>query len=104
MDSDTPEERQGQRDDFGIEGRIIRAQCFHPELLMLPVAPLLSTFVPEVRGAVKELADAARRIQGILDIGPQHRGRAFGPQGQRVAAFGDQRIHFFRDNIGCFPN
>ena len=62
-DTNAAEEGQGQPNDFGIQGRVIRAQRLDAKLLVLPVAAFLGALVAEVGGAVVKFGDAAARIQ-----------------------------------------
>src|SRR5207244_2662355 len=77
------QEAVGEGDDLHVEGGVVDAEHLHAELVVLAVAAPLGLLVAEVRG---EVPDLPRRGGPVLDVGPHHRSRPFGAEGQPAAS------------------
>ena len=79
---------------------MIQAQHLDAHLVKLPQPPLLRAFVPEHGADGIETLHRKLRLQAMLDKGPQHRGGALRPHGDRIAVAVGKGVHLFFDDIG----
>ena len=92
------------QDQFRVDIRSAHAEGFHPDLMELPVAPLLRPLVAEhLAHVIQPLRLPGRQV--VLDHRPHATGRAFRAQSQGFAIQAiDEGVHFLLDNIGHFPD
>ena len=99
------QQREHQRNHFGVNRRMINAQRLRADLVKLPKTSGLRAFMPKHRQQVIELF--RRRVRGrkiMLVIRPHDGRRAFGTQGHVPFAFVFNNIHFFLHDVGFFAD
>ena len=95
--SEGAEELVRKGDHLDIEHRIIDTEYLDSDLIELPVPPVLSLFVPEVRPGVPHLP---RGYRMMLNVRPTRTGRLLGTQRDVAAALVDEVVHLLRHDIG----
>ena len=94
------EQRCEQRDQLGVDGRVLGADRLGADLPELPVAPGLRALVAEEAGQVPELHGLAALVHAVLDVGPAHGGGALGPERQRAPGLVLEREHLLAHDVG----
>ena len=102
--ADPVQEQLQQLDHFRFDGRMIRAQHLGSQLVELPEASLLRPFPPEHGPQVVDLPDLRVPMDLVFQIGPNHRRRPLGTQGERAAVTVVEGVHFLGDDIGIFAH
>lgn len=103
-DAQPPVERQRQVDDLRVQRRVDLPEGLHPELVVLPKASGLGPLIPKVRGEVVELDGLRQRAHAVLQVGADHRGRAFGPEGEAVPPLVQEGVHLLVHDVRPLPH
>src|SRR5690606_24600482 len=84
VEAERAEARVGDRDDLGVQRRVVDADGLDADLLQLAVAPGLGTLVAEERTGVGQLDRQRAAVEAVLDDGAHDARGAL--RAQRAAA------------------
>src|SRR5512136_1190119 len=91
-------------DDFSIDHGVIHSKHLRIDLIKLPIATLLWSFIAEHRTNAVEFCYRIKSVELMLKIGTSHGGGGFRTEGQRVSTSICEGIHLLFDNVSRFTN
>ena len=96
-----PEQVGVQRDQLGVDRRIVGADCLHRELPVLAEAAALRRRVTPHWPHRVELQGLRLAVHPVLHVRTNDRRRGLRPQRQRAAAAVLERVHLLLDDFGA---
>ena len=96
-----PEQVGVQRDQLGVDRRIVGADRLDRELPVLAVATALRRRVAPHRPDGVELHRLRLAVHAVLEVRAHDRRRGLGSQRQRAAAAILERVHLLLDDVGA---
>ena len=97
VDAQLPPQPGRQQDEFRIHIRRGDAECFHADLVELPLAPFLGSLVAEHRTAIPQAPRHAE--QALLDGSAHTAGGALRTQGKALGIAVVKGVHLLLDDI-----
>src|SRR4051794_32184147 len=93
-----------QRDDLGVQRRVVDPQRLAVDLGEVPVPARLRPLVAERRPDRPQLHRQGAGVQPVLDEGAHQPGGELGAQRDRPAAAVGERVHLLGDDVGRLPH
>jgi hypothetical protein len=94
----------GERDDLGIERRIVTSDSFQSHLLQLSVSAVLRALGSEKGSGVPQLDRQHSLIEAVLHNGAHHACRSFRSQRQQAIPSVKKRVHLLAHDVRAFAH